>query len=133
MTVPPALRSHESTEHYTPQYILNAVITCVGAIDPDPASTRREILKRAGSEALYISGQRACAALGQEGLPQSTVYPRCRAMLFKVIPGAALRPDHRGDCVREVGDGNRCMEDADGDIVPGVFSFCTYQVCRALW
>jgi len=43
MTVPPALLSHESTEHYTPQYILDAVITCMGAIDLDPASNSHEI------------------------------------------------------------------------------------------
>jgi len=36
MTVPPALLSHESTAHYTPQYILDAVIACMGAIDLDP-------------------------------------------------------------------------------------------------
>jgi len=35
VVVPSALLSHESTEHYTPQYILDAVITCMGAIDPD--------------------------------------------------------------------------------------------------
>ena len=43
MTVPPALLSHESTEHYTPQYILDAVIISMGAIDLDPASNSREI------------------------------------------------------------------------------------------
>ena len=43
MTVPPALLSHESTEHYTPQYILDAVIACLGAIDLDPTSNSREI------------------------------------------------------------------------------------------
>jgi len=43
MTVPPALLSHESTEHYTPQYILDAVIVCMGAIDLDPCSNSREI------------------------------------------------------------------------------------------
>jgi hypothetical protein len=43
MVVPPALLSHENTEHYTPQYILNAVITCMGAIDLDPCSNSREI------------------------------------------------------------------------------------------
>jgi len=37
MTVPPA-SSYESTEHYTPQYILDAVIACMDAIDLDPAS-----------------------------------------------------------------------------------------------
>ena len=43
MVVPPALLSHESTEHYTPQYILDAVIACMGAIDLDPCSNSREI------------------------------------------------------------------------------------------
>ena len=43
MVVPPALLSHASTEHYTPQYILDAVIACMGAIDLDPASNSREI------------------------------------------------------------------------------------------
>lgn len=43
MTVPPALLSHERTEHYTPQFILDAVIACLGAIDLDPASNSREI------------------------------------------------------------------------------------------
>jgi hypothetical protein len=41
MTVPLALLSHESTEHYTPQYILDAVIACMGAIDLDPCSNAR--------------------------------------------------------------------------------------------
>ena len=43
MTVPPALLSHESTEHYTPQYILDAVIACMDTIDLDPCSNCREI------------------------------------------------------------------------------------------
>ena len=43
MAVPPALLSHESTEHYTPQYVLDAVIACMGAIDLDPCSNSREI------------------------------------------------------------------------------------------
>ena len=43
MTVPPALLSHESTEHYTPQYILDAVIACMGVIDLDPCSNSKEI------------------------------------------------------------------------------------------
>jgi hypothetical protein len=43
MTVPPALVSHESTEHYTPQYIIDAVIACMGAINLDPCSNSREI------------------------------------------------------------------------------------------
>ena len=40
MPVPPALLSHQSTEHYTPRYILDAVIACMGAIDLDPCSNR---------------------------------------------------------------------------------------------
>jgi hypothetical protein len=43
MTVPPALLSHASTEHYTPAYILDAVIACMGAIDLDPCSNSAEI------------------------------------------------------------------------------------------
>jgi hypothetical protein len=43
LTVPRALLSHESTEHYTPLYILDAVITCMGAIDLDPCSNSQEI------------------------------------------------------------------------------------------
>jgi hypothetical protein len=43
MDVPPALFTHESTEHYTPQYILNVVIACMGAIDLDSCSNSREI------------------------------------------------------------------------------------------
>jgi hypothetical protein len=45
VVVPSALLSHESTEHYTPQYILDAVIACMGAIDLDPCSNSREIPK----------------------------------------------------------------------------------------
>jgi hypothetical protein len=41
--VPPALLSHESTEHYPPPYILDAVIACRGAIDPYACSNSREI------------------------------------------------------------------------------------------
>ena len=43
MVVPPALLSHESTEHYTPQYILDAVIVCMGAIYPGLCSNSQEI------------------------------------------------------------------------------------------
>ena len=43
MTVPAALLSHASNEHYTPQYILEAVIACMEAIDLDPCSNSREI------------------------------------------------------------------------------------------
>ena len=52
-------------------------------------------------------------------------------MVLEGIPGAAKWPDHRGDCALEVGDGDRCIEDADGAIVPGVFSFGSYPVCGA--
>jgi len=44
-------------------------------------------------------------------------------MVLEVIPGAGCRPDHGGNCVVEVGDRDCCVEDADGDIVPGLFSF----------
>jgi ParB family chromosome partitioning protein len=38
VTVPSALLSHASTEHYTPQYVLDAAIVCMGEIDLDPCS-----------------------------------------------------------------------------------------------
>jgi hypothetical protein len=37
--VPPALLSHESTEHYTPQYVLDAVIACMGEKYPNVVSS----------------------------------------------------------------------------------------------
>jgi hypothetical protein len=43
MIVPPALISHASTEHYTPQYILDTVIACLGTIDLDPCNNSTEI------------------------------------------------------------------------------------------
>ncbi len=43
VTVPPALLSHESTEHYPLHYFPDAVIACLGAIDLDPSSNSREI------------------------------------------------------------------------------------------
>lgn len=85
----------------------------------------------AGSEALHISGQRAFAALGRAGLSQSAVRTRCRAVVFEVIPGAVRRPNYGGNCALEVGDRDLGVEDADGDIVPGVFSFGSHTVCRA--
>jgi len=88
--------------------------------------------ERAGSEALHSSGQRARAALGGAGLSQSPVRARCRAVVLEVIPGADRRPDHGGGCVVEVGDRDCRVEDVDGDIVPGVFSFCEDPVCRAI-
>ena len=48
-----------------------------------------------------------------------------------MILGAVRRPDHRGDCVMEVGDGDLGMEDADSDIVPGMFSISEDTVYRA--
>jgi ParB family chromosome partitioning protein len=43
MAVPSALLLHRTTEHYTPQYILDSVIACMGAINLDPCSNSREI------------------------------------------------------------------------------------------
>lgn len=54
-----------------------------------------------------------------------------RAVVLEVIPGAVRRPDLKGDCIVEVGDGDRCMEGADGDIVPGVFTPVSHSVCRS--
>jgi len=52
-------------------------------------------------------------------------------VVLEVIPGAVRRPDHGGDCFVEVGDRDRNVEDADGFVVPGVFSFCEDPVCGA--
>ena len=56
MVVPPALLSHESTEHYTPQYILDAVIVCMGAIDPVFEQEDRSVGRRA-TEARRLAGK----------------------------------------------------------------------------
>jgi len=45
-------------------------------------------------------------------------------VVLEAISGAVRGPDHGGDCVVEVGDRDLGMEDADRDIVLGVFSFC---------
>ena len=52
-------------------------------------------------------------------------------MVFKIIPGAVRRPDLGGDRSVEVGDRDRSVEDADGDIVPGMFSISEDTVYRA--
>ena len=131
MTVPSALLSHESTEHYTPQYILDAVIACMGAIDLDPASNSHEIPNVPAARHYTVSGQRTRAALGGAGVSQSPVRARCRAVVLEVIPGAGRRPDHGGDCAVEVGDRDRGMEDTDGVVVPGVLPFSPHSVCGA--
>lgn len=74
MTVPPALVSHESTEHYTPQYIIDAVIACMGAINLDPCSNSREIplsAPLAGSAGIGVMMQRLNSALSS-GIPLDT-------------------------------------------------------------
>jgi len=43
VTVPPALLSHESTEHYTPKYILDAGIACIGAINLDLCNKQKHV------------------------------------------------------------------------------------------
>jgi hypothetical protein len=50
-------------------------------------------------------------------------------MVFEVVSGTVRRPDDGGDCVMEIGDRDLGMEDADGDIVPGVFSFEEDSIC----
>ncbi len=54
------------------------------------------------------------------GLSQSLVRARCRAVVLEVIPRAVLGQDHGGDCIVEIGDGDRSVEDADGDIAMGI-------------
>ena len=50
-------------------------------------------------------------------------------MVHEIILGAGCRPDHRSDHALEVSDRDRCMEDADRDIEPGMFSFVEDPVC----
>ena len=69
--------------------------------------------------------------MGGAGVSQSAVRARGRAVVFEVISGANCRPDHGSDCIMEVGDGDGSLEDADGDIVPGVFSIGPHPVYQA--
>ena len=73
MTVPPALLSHESTEHYTPQYILDAVIACMGAIDLDPAATagRSRTYRQRGIIQLRTTGLCSRGRGGSFSIPHS--------------------------------------------------------------
>ena len=133
MTVPPALLSHESTEHYTPQYILDAVIACMGAIDLDPASNSREIPNVPAAR--HYTAQ-------DNGLVQPWVGrvflnppfgPGVEQWFSKLYLERSAGRTNGGDCVMEVGDRDRSVEDADGDIVSGVFSFGEDPVCGACW
>ena len=54
--------------------------------------------------------------------------PRVEQRLLEVIPGEVRRPDHRGNCIVGSQRPKPQLEDADGDIVPGVFSFGPYPV-----
>jgi len=49
-------------------------------------------------------------------------------VVLEVIPGAVRRPDNGGDRAVEIGDRDFGMEDADGDIVPGVLSIGSHPV-----
>jgi len=97
---------------------------------PRPGQQQPGDPERAGREALHSSGQRARAAVGGAGLPQSPVRARCRAVVLEALPGAGCRPDHGGNRALEVGDRDLGVEDADGDIVPGLFSFGPDPVYR---
>ena len=63
------------------------------------------------------------------GLSQSTFRDRRRDVVLETISGAIRRPEDGGDCCVEVSDRDRCVENADGDIVPGLFSIGLYPVC----
>ena len=123
MIVPPALLSHESTEHYTPQYILDAVIACMSAIDLDPCSNSREIPNVPAARHYTAQDNGLVQPWVGAGISQSPVRTRCRAVVFKIILGAVRRLDYRGNCAVEVGDRDCCVEDIDGDIMSGLLSF----------
>ena len=93
MTVPPALLSHDSTEHYTHQYILDAVIACMGAIDLDPrpaTATRSRTCRQRGTTQLWITDS---YSRGRAGDSQSSVRIQGRAVFLEVISGAGRRPE----------------------------------------
>ena len=87
MTVPPALLSHESTEHYTPQYINDAVIVCMGAIDLDPCSNSREIPNVPGARHYTTQDNGLVQPWEGPGLFQSTFRPKgiewCLSKLYQ--------------------------------------------------
>jgi hypothetical protein len=125
----PVFLSHASTGHYTPAYILDAVIACMDAINPGPASNSTEIQKRARREALHHPGQRARAAVGREGLSQPPVRARRRGLVLEAVSGAGGRPDDRGHNIVEIGHRDRSLEDADGVVAQGVYSPGKDTVC----
>ena len=61
------------TEHYTPQYILDAVIACMGAIDLDPASNSHEIpnVPERGTTPLKTTGLCSPGWGGSFSIPRS--------------------------------------------------------------
>src|SRR5208283_2724619 len=63
---------------------------------------------------------------------QFPVRARCRAVVLEIIPGTVSMPNHGGDCAVEIGNRDGCMEDANGDSVPSVFSFGPHPVCWAI-
>jgi hypothetical protein len=71
--------------------------------------------------------------VGGAGVSQSAVRARDRAVVLEAIPGAGCRPDHRGDCVVEVGDRDFCVENTYSDIVSGVFSLGSHSIYRSFW
>ena len=128
MTVPPALLSHASTEHYTPQYILDAVIACMGAIDLDPCSNSKEIPNVPAARHYTIRDNGLVQPWGA-GLHQSTVRARCRGVVFEVVSGTVSGPDNGSDRALEIGDRDRSLEDADAVVVPGVLPLSEDSVC----
>lgn len=80
----------------------------------------------------YSLGQWARAPLGWEGLPQSSFRARCRGLVLEAVSIAAHMTDHGGDCIVEIGNRNRCMEDSDDDIMQVMFSFGSHPVWGGL-
>ena len=67
--------------------------------------------------------------MGGPGVFQSSFWAKCRGVVFEVISGTVSRLNNGGDCIVEIGDRDGSMEDPDGVVVPGVFSFGEDQIC----
>ena len=103
----------------------------MGAIDLDPCSNSREIPNVPAAR--HYTAQDNGLVQPWEGrvFLNPPFGPGVEQWFSKLYLERVRRPDHGGDCAVEVGDRDRCVEDADGDIVPGVFSFSKDTVYRA--
>jgi hypothetical protein len=128
MTVPPALLSHESTEHYTPQYILDAVIACMGVIDVDPCSKSHEI-PNVPAARHYTVHDNGFVQPWEGRVFINPPFGLGGAVVQQIVLGEAFKLNNGSDRALEVSDRDSSLEYADPVVMPGVFSFCENPVC----